>query len=311
MKNVLVTGAAGSLGMQVVKYLLTEGKYNITMVDLDNTNTKNNFKKYKKRCKTIVGDLNDQNFVDNIVKGHDVIIHLASLYPHYLEFNQELSKDIELNMTENLVRAINYYNSKCKLVFASTTSVYGDKLKSYNVNCNIKNYFINNWTRCKFKSEELIKDKIKDYTIIRLPLMLGKIKEDYMNYQIKRDSIITTITKEDAGYLFVRVLDKKRSCKNKIINASGSDDFIMSYEELIKRIIHNGEFNTNLVLTQTFLEKNYYSPVCNDTDYYAKLLKYQNDTFNNYLARNASHTKKKRFNKRIGEIYLKLWLRKK
>ena len=34
MKKVLVTGAAGSIGLQVIKYLLSEGKYEITALDL-------------------------------------------------------------------------------------------------------------------------------------------------------------------------------------------------------------------------------------------------------------------------------------
>ena len=36
MKKVLVTGAAGVVGFQVIKYLLTEGKYEITVIDLKN-----------------------------------------------------------------------------------------------------------------------------------------------------------------------------------------------------------------------------------------------------------------------------------
>jgi nucleoside-diphosphate-sugar epimerase len=36
MKKVLVTGAAGTIGINVIKYLLSEGKYEITAVDLKN-----------------------------------------------------------------------------------------------------------------------------------------------------------------------------------------------------------------------------------------------------------------------------------
>ena len=38
MKKVLVTGAAGSVGVHVIKYLLAEGKYEITALDLKNKN---------------------------------------------------------------------------------------------------------------------------------------------------------------------------------------------------------------------------------------------------------------------------------
>ena len=34
MKKILVVGAAGSIGVHTVKYLLSEGKYEITILDL-------------------------------------------------------------------------------------------------------------------------------------------------------------------------------------------------------------------------------------------------------------------------------------
>ena len=43
MKKILVVGAAGSIGVHTVKYLLSEGKYEITILDLKN---KEVFKRY-------------------------------------------------------------------------------------------------------------------------------------------------------------------------------------------------------------------------------------------------------------------------
>mgnify|MGYP003502335869 CR=1 FL=1 len=34
MKKILVTGAAGAIGLHVIKYLLTEGKYEITAISI-------------------------------------------------------------------------------------------------------------------------------------------------------------------------------------------------------------------------------------------------------------------------------------
>ena len=42
MKKVLITGAAGVVGLKAIKYLLSEGKYEITALDL---RTKNSQKK--------------------------------------------------------------------------------------------------------------------------------------------------------------------------------------------------------------------------------------------------------------------------
>ena len=47
MKKVLVTGAAGVIGQKVIKYLLSEGKYEITALDL--------------RTKNIIPSINSQS----------------------------------------------------------------------------------------------------------------------------------------------------------------------------------------------------------------------------------------------------------
>ena len=42
MKKILVTGAAGTVGINVLKFLLSEGKYEITALDLKNKKTEKN-----------------------------------------------------------------------------------------------------------------------------------------------------------------------------------------------------------------------------------------------------------------------------
>ena len=49
MKKVLVVGAAGAVGIHTVKYLLSEGKYEITILDLKNKNSFSRLKRFKKR----------------------------------------------------------------------------------------------------------------------------------------------------------------------------------------------------------------------------------------------------------------------
>ena len=60
LKKVLVTGAAGCVGVEVIKYLLSEGKYEITALDLKNRRTYLRLKKYKRRINIIYGDINDR-----------------------------------------------------------------------------------------------------------------------------------------------------------------------------------------------------------------------------------------------------------
>ena len=87
MKKVLVTGAFGSVGKCVLKYLLSEGKYEITALDLNNKKNIRIGKKYKNRINIIYGDINDLSLIENKVN-----IMLASYLKIFLSFTFGLQK---------------------------------------------------------------------------------------------------------------------------------------------------------------------------------------------------------------------------
>ena len=68
MKKVVIFGGAGSIGLSLIKYLLSEGKYEITVVDLKNKETIKRLKKYKKRVNIIYSDCFDRGLIDFLIK---------------------------------------------------------------------------------------------------------------------------------------------------------------------------------------------------------------------------------------------------
>ena len=60
MKKVLVIGAAGTIGVHTVKYLLSEGKYEITILDLKNKTSYEKLKRFRKRVNILYGDVTDR-----------------------------------------------------------------------------------------------------------------------------------------------------------------------------------------------------------------------------------------------------------
>ena len=171
MKKVLVTGAAGCVGENVIKYLLSEGMYEITALDLDNKKSFKRLKRYSKRVNVIYGDICDKELMGNLIKENDYVIHLASVIPPYTDLYHN-SREIEYNGTENIIKAINKYNKNCFLIYASTTSLYDNSLGA-NVKENIKVEELSNFSSLKYELENLIKDKLTNYTIFRIPLVLS------------------------------------------------------------------------------------------------------------------------------------------
>ena len=84
MKKVLVTGASGTVGLQVIRFLLSEGKYEITALELKNKHNYKRLKAFRKRINIVYGDVNDDGIVlAHRTIGRDVIrkaYFLLSLY---------------------------------------------------------------------------------------------------------------------------------------------------------------------------------------------------------------------------------------
>ncbi len=121
MQKVLVTGGAGFIGSHVVDYLINKG-CEVTVLDdlsggfLENVNPK---------AKFVQGSVTDYNLVCEVVKGKEVVYHLAAYAAEGLSHNIR-----RFNYHNNLMGSINLVNASIKenvkrFVFASSIAVYG------------------------------------------------------------------------------------------------------------------------------------------------------------------------------------------
>lgn len=309
MKKILITGAAGTIGLLLIKNLLAEGKYEITVLDLKNKNSVSKLKRYRKRINVVYGDILNRNMVEPLIKESDIVIHLASCLPPLAEMKKGLSDIIEFKGTENLVRAINYYNPSCHIIYASSTSLYSNLVASTSdkILKDEEDYY----NLAKKKTEDLIIKKCQNYTIIRTPLVLGDLCIDPMIYNIKKDSLIEFITKEDAALAFNNAVDKLKQLNNTIINIGGGEKCQIVFSELLKKINSIHGITLNMILTRMFIPKNYRSPILADSSVSNKLLKYQRDSLSTYIQKQSVRSRKRKINKFIYKLVArrgKKWL---
>ena len=299
MKKVLVVGAAGAVGIHTVKYLLSEGKYEITILDLKNKKSFNRLKRFRKRVIILYGDVTDRILIEALVKDHDYIIDLASAMPPLGDMKDGLSMAIDYGGCENIVRAINYYNPKCHLFFASTTSMYKN-MKNSNVKSRIVLDRFDYFSKAKLESEKLIKSKLKNYTIYRVPLVLSNpLCETFMYHGNKEDEV-DVITKEDCAYAFVKGIKYAEKLNKKTFNLAGNET--INYGKLLEKLVNINGLSWKYILARIFLEKNYYSPVCSDRDELENLIHYRNDSINEYYARLRSVNKDRKFAKILAKL---------
>ena len=294
MKKVLVTGAAGSVGLCLIKYLLSEGKYEITALDLKNKSVYKKLHRYRHRINIVYGDVLDRNLLEPLIKENDVVIHLATCLPPLAEYKKELVNLIDYTSTENIVRAINYYNPKCLLIYASSTSVYNKPITDVSEKLHISDnrYF----DSAKIASEKIINKKINNFIIIRVPIVLSDLRKEPFIYNIKGSEQIEVISKEDAGYAFCASIDKYNRLNNKTINIGGGVTCRCTFNELIINILKYHGISWKYFFTLFLGEKNYTSPFLKDSDFSNKLLNYRNDSLQSYYMRQKRRSNKRKLN---------------
>lgn len=121
----LVTGGAGFIGSNMVRFLLGKGE-KIRVLDNFETGKRDNLTEVADRIELIEGDVRDVVTVEKSVKGADVVYHLAALgsVPRSIK-DPVSSHDVNVNGTFNMLKAS--MDAKVKrLVFASSSSVYGE-----------------------------------------------------------------------------------------------------------------------------------------------------------------------------------------
>jgi nucleoside-diphosphate-sugar epimerase len=114
-KKILITGGAGFLGINLVRYFLARG-YKIRSLDIADFDYPE-----RSQIEEIKGDIRNKEIVDKSMEGVDIVIHAAAALPLYSK------KDIfstDIDGTKNVIESA--YNHKVdRFIHISSTAVYG------------------------------------------------------------------------------------------------------------------------------------------------------------------------------------------
>jgi UDP-glucose 4-epimerase len=122
--NTIVTGGAGFIGSHLVEHLFSEG-HSVTVLDNFSTGRYENLEHLKKNISIIECDLNEENDIDNIVKGADWVFHLAALADIVPSIqNPQKYFNANVNGTLKLLEACNN-TLISKFIYAASSSCYG------------------------------------------------------------------------------------------------------------------------------------------------------------------------------------------
>ena len=158
-KRILVTGGAGYVGAKLVPRLLQED-CDITVLDLM-IYGEDVLPQESERLNICRGDIRDRKVLQQLIPGHDAVIHLACISndPSF-ELNPALGKSINKDAFEPLVD-IAKNEGVARFIYASSSSVYGIK-KEDNVNENMALEPLTDYSKFKAECEEVLNSYISE-----------------------------------------------------------------------------------------------------------------------------------------------------
>jgi len=121
----LVTGGAGFIGSNMVRFLLDKGE-TVRVLDNFETGKHENLTEVADKIEVIEGDIRDESVVRESVKGVQVVYHLAALgsVPRSID-DPQTSHDVNVGGIFNMLKA-SCEAKVNRFIFASSSSVYGD-----------------------------------------------------------------------------------------------------------------------------------------------------------------------------------------
>ncbi|MFO7322540.1 MAG: NAD-dependent epimerase/dehydratase family protein [Chloroflexota bacterium] len=116
-KTYLVTGGAGFLGINLVRYLLARG-HRVTSLDIAEFDYP---ERSHAQVTTIKGDIRDRAAVDRAMQGVDIVVHCAAALPLY---SREDIFSTDVDGTRNVLESAQQHGVE-RVIQISSTAVYG------------------------------------------------------------------------------------------------------------------------------------------------------------------------------------------
>jgi len=287
MKKILLTGPTGSVGFETLKKLINSDiNYKIKILELK---TKKNIKKlkpYSKQVEIIWGNICKSEITDKAISDVDAVIHTAAIIPPKADEYPDLAYKVNFEGTENLVDSILTHNPDIFLVYTSSISVYGDRVKNPEISIfdNLKPSTGDYYAVTKIRAEEYIKHKLRNFTIFRLSAVMDiKMKLDPLFFHMPLNTALEIVTSGDVASALVKSLEKKELLNERIFNLGGGKNCRISYKDFLDQNFKALGLQKLTFPEYAFAEKNFHCGYYKDSQQLNNILDFQKETLNDYL----------------------------
>lgn len=122
--RILITGAFGNIGSYAAREIASRGHL-LRCFDRPSAEAECFARSLPGNVETAWGDIRDAEAVGQAVRARDVVLHLAAIIPPLSEEKPDLSNDVNVGGTRNVIEAVSAQEVPPRLVYVSSIAVFG------------------------------------------------------------------------------------------------------------------------------------------------------------------------------------------
>ncbi len=285
-KRILITGGAGAVGLETLRELVkSPGYIDLRVLDLPNKRTRRALAPFANRIRYIPGSVDNKEIVDEAVRGVDTVIHLAAIIPPEADSNPMRTGRTNVWGTHLLIDAVKRLAPDAFFLYASSISVYGDRLETpwIVVNDPLRPSEGDIYAAGKITAERLIRRSGLRHSIFRLTAVMspsvargGHI--DPLMFHMPLDTSLEVASSRDVGFALSRAVHHETELDGKIFNLGGGPACRLKYRDFLRRTFNALGLDFDKIDETAFATRNFHCGFYADSCELQSLLHFQRDS---------------------------------
>ena len=288
MKRILLTGASGTVGKEVLRQLIDmPDKPDITVFDRRTRFSQSILERYRNKAEIVYGDISVKSDISVVCSNKDIVIHLAAIIPPLADKDPALAEAVNVTGTANLIDSLKERSPGAFILYSSSISVYGDRNRNPLIKTSdpLLPSDRDEYARTKIKAESLVMNSGLRWSNLRLTAIMGinNHKPSELMFHMPLDSCLEIATPGDTGRAFVNATGHLDKLEKKIFNLSGGEKCRISYRDFLARSFEVTGLGKPDFLEGSFADKNFHCGYYVDGDALNDILDFRSETIDDYF----------------------------